>query len=207
MCPPRLLSHGPGATLPLGDIGVKAALAPQLFAAWGCVSTEDRVSGGETRATNPVVNSCLHNSRLCCDGCECVVGWAIPCFPPCSSPVPWDPVAWPGLRHSLAQQPSRETPGSRQGAAGETQLMAGMGRCQRNVRSWVALGVSHGAPCPGASWTVRYEHGQLGSNRASQGSAPLGQVLGDSPGLAARASGAVPSDRDREAGRNVPGEG
>lgn len=34
------------------------------------------------RATNPVVNSCLHNSRLRCKGCECVAGCAIPLFTP-----------------------------------------------------------------------------------------------------------------------------
>lgn len=50
------------------------------------------------------------------------------------------------------------------------------------------------------SWTAWWEHRQLGSNKASQGSSPRGRALGDSPGLAANGSGAVPRDQGREVG-------
>lgn len=87
------------------------------------------------RATNPVVNSCLHNSRLRCRGCECVAGCAIPCLPPCSGPVPQDtgsPVgAVMAARRGWAELPSVPAV-SPTGAAGQSPGQFAAGRSQVN---------------------------------------------------------------------------
>ena len=166
------LGHLPRASS-RGDGGVGAALAPPLSAARGCVSTEYGAAGGETRAAHPVVNSCLHNSRPRCEGCECVAGWAIPCLPPAPVPSHGTQGSPPGAAmpawHGWAELPRVPQPDPWQGAAGETQLVVGTGRYQRD--SWVS-------GCPWGISRVPSPWGELdsvvgtqfGSNRASQGS-------------------------------------
>lgn len=171
------------------------------------------------RATNPVVNSCLHNSRLRCKGCECVAGCAIPCLPPCSGLVPQDTgspagaamaahCGWAELPSVPAVRPTGATgqsPG--QFAAGRTQVNGWPGEVPVG-RSGLRLPLGH-LTGPHALRQAGLRGGNMDnvSNEDSQGGSLQGRALGKSPGLAARGSGAVPRDRGSKAGVHIPGEG